>query len=280
MTAAKPLVACLILWFGTVGPPMLAQTTAETPSSPRDRIARWLDQLRQPTSTFDPPSITRYLRIRDDVTGKILTEIDAFVAEHVVPEKTNEAQIKGDLNSLLHHLPNLSPEPTAAFLVNLWSGRYLVVGLDIPRIGDGPDDAMWLRAYRDEGNRFVRVAAVEFSQDRQPGPGNDGALVSLTVTGLEQISAARFWFVATARRLQGDQNRMAVRVGQFDGERFTTVATALDIFPSRPPAVRPMPDGGFTIHRRAERDGKPIVERYIINDLGPIKADEWDADSR
>jgi hypothetical protein len=160
--------------------------------------------------------------------------------------------------------------------VNLSAGRFLVIGVDVPRIGDGPDDAMWLRAYRDEGSQFARVAAAEFAQDREPGPGNQGALMSLQVTGLAPVSTNDFWFVGTARRIQGDRNTIALRIGRFDGETFTAVSAAPEIFPSMSPTVRPLADGGFTVHRRASRDGKQIVERYALTTQGPIRVDTWD----
>ena len=258
-----------------------ARQADPTPSPDRvARVARLLDQLRQPTSTFDPPSIARYLRIRDGVTEAVLTEVDAFVTEQFIPSRTDEAQVNAGLDVLLHHVPHGSMEATSAFLVNLSTGRYLMVGIDIPRIGDGPDDAMWLRAYRDDGGQFVRVAASEFAQDRQRGPGNDGGLMSLHVTGLEPISATHFWFVATAHRHQGDLGTVVLRIGRFDGDTFTAVAGAPDVFPSVSPTVRALPDGGFTLQRRASRNGKRIVERYAMTERGPLKVDEWDADSR
>ncbi len=274
-------VAALTIILCAANHPAAAQQPDTTPSADRAaRVTRLLDQLRQPTSTFDPPSIARYMRIRDGVTAEVLAEVDAFVTEHFTPGKTDEAQVKAGLDALLHHVPAISMEATSAFLVNLSIGRFLVVGVDIPRIGDGPDDAMWLRAYRDDGAQFVHVTAAEFAQDRQRGPGNDGGQISLQLTGLEPLSATHFWFVATARRIQGDLGTVVLRIGRFDGETFTAVAAAPDIFPSVSPTVRALPDGGFTIQRRASRYGKRIVERYTMSEQGPIKVDEWDADSR
>lgn len=274
-------VAAITIILCGANHPAAAQHPDTTPSADRPaRVARLLDQLRQPTSTFDPPSIARYMRIRDSVTEEVFVEIDAFVTERFIPGQTDETQVKDCVDELLHHLPRHSMEATSAFLVNLSIGRFLVMGVDIPRIGDGPDDAMWLRAYRDDGGRFVRVAEAEFAQDRRRGPGNDGALISLQLTGLEPLSAAHFWFVATARRIQGDLGTVVLRIGRFDGETFTAVAAAPDIFPSVSTTVRALPDGGFTVQRRASRYGKRIIERYTMNEQGPIKVDEWDADSR
>ena len=274
-------VAALAILLCAVNHPAGAQQPDTTPSADRSaRVARLLDQLRQPTSTFDPPSIARYMRIRDSVTEEVFAEIDAFVTEHFIPGQTDELQVKDSVDELLHHLPRHSLEATAAFIVSLSTGRYLVTGIDVPRIGDGPDDAMWLRAYRDDGGRFVRVAESEFAQDRRRGPGNDGGLISLQLTGLEPLSATHFWFVATARRHQGDIGSVVLRIVRFDGETFTTVAAAPDVFPTVSPTVGPLPDGGFTVQRRASRYGKRIVERYAMTEQGPVKVEEWDADSR
>jgi len=281
MRSTRSRVAALTICLCTANHLAAAQQPDTTPSADRfARVAQLLDRLRQPTSTFDPPSIARYMRIRDGVTEEILAEVDAFVTERFIPGQTDEAHVRADMDALLHHLPEISLEATSAFLVTLTTGRYLVVGIDIPRIGDGPDDAMWLRAYRDDGGQFVRVAAAEFAQDRRRGPGNDGSLMSLQLTGLEPLSAARFWFVATASRRQGALATVVLRIGRFDGERFTAVAAAPDIFPSVSPTVRSLSDGGFTIQRRASRYGKGIIERYAMTEQGPIKVDEWDADSR
>ena len=51
--------------------------------------------------------------------------------------------------------------------------------------------------------------------------------------------------------MQGDLGTVVLRIGRFDGETFTAVGGAPDIFPSVSPTVQ-----------------------------GPIKVDEWDADSR
>jgi hypothetical protein len=274
-------VATLTILLCAANHPASAQQPDTTPSADRPaRVALLLDQLRQPTSTFDPPSIARYMRIRDSVTEEVFAEIDAFVTEHFIPGQTDEAQVKDGVDELLHHLPRHSLEATAAFVVSLSTGRYLVTCIDIPRIGDGPDDAMWLRAYRDDGGRFVRVAEAEFAQDRRRGPGNDGGLTTLQLTGLEPLSATRFWFVATAVRHQGALGSVVLRIVRFDGETFTTVAAAPDVFPAASPTVEPLPDGGFTVQRRASRYGKRIVERYAMTEQGPVKVEEWDAESR
>lgn len=279
MTGVRHAAACLALFLSLSDPRVHAQVTAAVPPDRAERVAALLDQLRQPTSTFDKPSIARYLHIRDPITAQVLAEIDAFVIEQFVPGRTDDDQVKAGIDRLLHNRPR-STEATSAFLVNLSAGRYLVVGIDIPRIGDGPDDAMWLRAYRDEGGQFARAAAAEFAQDREPGPGNQGALMSLQVTALAPVSTNDFWFVGTARRIQGDRNTVALRIGRFDGETFTATASAPDIFPSMSPTVRPLADGGFTVHRRVARDGKQIIERYTMTPQGPIKVEERDEDSR
>jgi len=277
---ARHLVGCFAFWLLFPVPPARAQTPSAEPADRAARVVELLNQLRQPTSTFDPPSIARYLALRDRVTGEVLDEVDAFVTDHVVPGKASEPQVKADLDMLLRHVPHSSMEATSAFLVNLWTGRYLVIGIDIPRIGDGPDDAMWLRAYRDDGVQFVRVAAAEFVQDRPLARGGDGRLLSLNVTGLEPLSASHFWFVAMAHRHQGDRGTVVLRIGRFDGDSFVLVAVASDFFASVSPTVRPLLDGGFTVHRRASRNGKRIVERYGITERGPLKVDEWDDDGR
>jgi hypothetical protein len=231
------------------------------------------------TNGFEQPD-AHYYRTRDRLTQQVLAEVDAYVTENVVPRTIRVPQVKAALDEVLNHVPKASLEATSAFLVTLTSGNYLIISVDVMRTGQGPDDAMWLRAYKETGQQFVLVSDAEYTQDRKV-PANEGFLMGLQILGLPpQPSAQDVWFVAWARRHLPDSIALALRLCRFNGETFSTGAITGDIVPSFHPPVRPTPDGGFTVHRRTAPEGPHIVEQYAVTAQGPVKVNEWKADRR
>jgi hypothetical protein len=103
-------------------------------------VSRLLKDLRW----HDLDSHEQYLKIHNERTNRLLSELDGFIAESVSPRAT-AASVTTGLDSLLGHKKGDLPH-SAAFLLNLPGGHFLVIGVEATRGGGAiPEDALELK---------------------------------------------------------------------------------------------------------------------------------------
>jgi hypothetical protein len=268
----------LALGFAVVCPAAVAQEIRPIPA-PVDRVetvARLLDVLRRtdnPTTEFEragpPYTPSSYRVIKDSVTQQVLSEVDIFVTDLLLPGSMPVAQMKSWLDQLLNHAPH-SLEAASVFPVTLPSGRYLVIGVDVPRIGPPPEDALSLRAYKESAGQFRLVADAELV--RAEG-GVTQTMSSLHVAALRsQPVSGEFWFLAWARVNSAEGFAISLRLYRFDGTQFRTVATTGNVRVKSDQAVRTTPQG-FSV-ATVDESQSAVIEEYAVTANGPVRLDD------
>src|SRR4249919_3299887 len=115
----------LVVW----GQPGIAQTP-QPPVNRVESVGRLLKELRW----HDNKSHQQYLRIKDERTKRLLSEVDGFVTESYSPGTATADQVKAGLDALLGHKKGDMTESTA-LSVSLPTGQFLVVGVEVTRGG-------------------------------------------------------------------------------------------------------------------------------------------------
>jgi hypothetical protein len=113
----------LVVW----GQPGIAQTP-QPPVNLVESVGRLLKELRW----HDNESHQQYLRIKDERTKRLLSEVDGFVTESYSPGTATADQVKAGLDALLGHKKGDMTESTA-LSVSLPTGQFLVVGVEVER---------------------------------------------------------------------------------------------------------------------------------------------------
>jgi hypothetical protein len=109
---------CLTLLFSVA---LYGQTN---PQSRSDRVSRMSKQLHWK----DGPGHDQYLATKDALTNQIFAEVDGFIADSIQPNTTVN-QVTAALDGLL----NQQGSPSVAFMVNLPTGSFLIVGVQLQR---------------------------------------------------------------------------------------------------------------------------------------------------
>jgi hypothetical protein len=261
---------CLALLF-SVG--LYGQTNP--PPSRSDRISQMSKQLHWK----DGPGYDQYLRTKDAMTNQIFAEVDGFITDSIQPNMTVN-QVTAALDGLLNHHQGSGIKSTA-LTADLPNGSFLIVGVDVER-GEGAidDDAISLRAYRNQGGKFEFVAAT--NDIRSDIPGNSHlccvyakALSSLPVTG-------EFWFIAWAMVPPQSPYTIALRLFTFDGQQFRTLWSPPDIRTvAHLENVVEVTSTGFVVTSAVDSTGGAahspdviIHEQYALSVNGPVKITE------
>lgn len=275
------VAACL-----TVGGQAFGQTLeVAVPSERASNVARLLKDL----CWHDKDSHEQYLKIRNERTNRLLGELDGFIAENVSPRATAVAVTTG-LDSLLGHKKG-DLLHSAAFLVNLPGGQFLVIGVEVTRGGGAiPENAFSFRAYKDNGGPFVFASAIEFRHGDVSGRNE---LDDWSPSVLLQIKpllprpvGSEFWFLAWADASSFAPPVVMMRLFAFDGDHFRIVWAPNDFQTDDQTAVELTFDG-FTIRKlfdpAVQAAGSPTVvihERYALTVDGPEKIGEWEGSRR
>jgi hypothetical protein len=155
------------------------------------------------------------------------------------------------------------------FPVTLPGGRFLVIGVDVARIGPPPEDAMSLRAYKETAGQFKPVANIELVRGDSDAPELRGGLQVAALRS--QPVPGEFWFIAWARVESARGAVITLRVYGFDGTRFRTVAATGDVLVDGfPQAVRTTQDG-FSVTRLVDETKRRLIEEYAVTANGPVK---------
>jgi hypothetical protein len=266
------------VWLAVSGSAVSAQTPA-TPVNRVENVARLLKELRWSTNEGHED----YLRIKNDTTKRLLTEVDGFIAEAFSPRSTTTDQVRAGLDALLNNAKG-SMQQSVAFPVNLPIGHFLIIGVEIPRGGGAiPEDAISFRAYREAGDHFQAVADVDYPRD---GPPYDSVEILAFVNAKplsSQPIGTEFWFMAWAQLPSASSPPIVTtRLFGFHGERFRTLWTT-DPFntPYIDQAVEITRDGGFTLRTMPNSRAFTIInKRYAVTADGPQKVTEWETQER
>ena len=255
---------------------------AQTTAAPADR-ANNVRQLSNELRWHDAEGHKQYLRIKEDRTKRLLSEVDGFISETVSPSATTAGQVKAGLDALLGHTMGEGRD-SAAFSVNLPNGHFLIIGVELWRGGGAmSEDAMSFRAYRETENKFVLVADTDYRHTGDVSEESWEPLVNLSVKALPTAPvASQFWFIASAVVPPRMPPTVTMRLFAFDGERFRTVWTRQDfIAPDDRSAMQFTQDGGFTLSRMPDPHGdKVVIEQYVVTADGPQKVTEWETERR
>jgi hypothetical protein len=275
----KKRTAAFVVVAGLAAHATFAQTQGT--AAPADRattVARLLKELRWTGAEGHKA----YLQTKDEQTKRVLDEVDGLVAESLSPGTTTAGHVKARLDTLLGHKKG-DMEESAAFSVNLPSGRFLVVGVEVRRGGGAiSENAMSLRAYRETENQYVPVADADYLHTGDP-TWEDGfqPLADLRVKALTlQPIGNEFWFIAWAEVPPRSPYTVTMRLFGFDGEKFRTIWTTDDFMtPNVNRAIQITADGGFILRTTPYR-GPDVNKQYAVTADGPQKVTEWETQER
>jgi hypothetical protein len=237
----------------------------------------------------DKDSHELYLKIRDERTNRLLSELDGFIAENVSPRATAAAVTTG-LDSLLGYKKGDLPHG-AAFFPNLPGGQFLVIGVEVRRGGGAiSENAFSFRAYKDNGSSFVFASAIEFRHGDVSGRNeldDWSPSVLLQIKPLPpRLVGSEFWFLAWAEVSSFVPPVVMMQLFAFDGDHFRTVWAPKDFQTEDQKAVELTFDG-FIIGKLFDPTGRAagspttvIHEQYALTVDGPQKIGEWEEQRR
>ena len=255
-----------------------------------------------------------YVRIRDDVTSNLLTEIDGVVTDSFRPG-VQPGQVRSGLDALLGYKEG-DGFHNVAFVADIAGEQYLIVGVELwrgPEVrapdsaaaptepplpdaaarpptlpgeelpGQAWGNAISFRAYRATGDRLIAVGNQGFAVSDDP---DHVILCCLTATVLATPVSGEFWFAAWAQVVEQSPPIVAFRVYAFDGKTFRTVWAAKDFMAeSVLTKAIDVTSNGFVLNRlfdptghAAHSPGIVIHEQYALTPNGPQKVTEWTTD--
>ncbi len=240
-----------------------------------------LDDLLAQLQWRDRDGAERYRLVGDDITQRVFERIDTFVAEHGMTGGAADVHLRGKLDQLLGHVGNDDMRGSTDFSVMLPSGRFRVIGVEVPRGGGAiSEDAISFRAYREAGTRLTHVTDIELP-DREPSDRLGWPLHSINASPLKiQPNGNELWFLAWANVSPSSPYTITARLYGFDGERFRTVWAPADFLsPSVLRGIAVTSDGGFLLHRMPNfKEVDVITEHYAVTADGPQKVGETSTD--
>jgi len=172
-----------------------------------------------------------------------------------------------------------------AFFSELASGRFLIVGVELPRGGPAiSEDVVCFRAYRAQGDRFTFVATSEFLHSSDP---NNDALTSLQAQRLPAPTLEReAWFLAWAMVPPRSPYTVAMRLLAFDGETFRTLWAPKDVVSTSVADTVSVLPSGLTVNALFAADGNAahatelLHQQYLLTIDGPQQIAEWRTPNR
>jgi len=213
----------------------------------------------------DESSRHEYLQMRDATTNELLREVDGFISESFNARSVVADRVKLSLDGLLGHKDG-DWRTSIAITTDLPSGRFLVIGIQVPRGGPAiAEDAVSIRAYKAEGDKFVFVADTGRDLDNH----------FLNAKALSSPNPNEVWLIAWGDQPPRTPYSVALRVYAFDGKGFRTVWEPADITTGNVESAVQLAPNGFTIDRydddrftRGESSYR-LREEYILTRDGP-----------
>ncbi len=242
-------------------------------------VGRLLSQLQW----HDEASHGGYLAKRDEVMRSLWREIDGLVSDSFRPSAATTKLVKAKLNALLGYQgrPGDTLRTNTAFFVTLPKGRFLVVGVEVPRGGPAiAEDEISYRAYRDDGQQFTFVSAVEDLHSSDAS--SPFALGMYTLPLVPAPVVGESWFIALTEIPPQSPPTVAMRLYAFDGENFRTVWSPKDFMVESADKAVDVKNGGLIVNslfdptgQAAHSPGVVVHQQYVLTVEGPKKVAEW-----
>ncbi len=195
-----------------------------------------LEQLRW----HDDSSREQYLRARDNATNQVFGRLDGFVSQSLKPNATTAGRVKLSVDAQLGRREGDLGE-NIAFTPTLASGKFLIVGVDVPRGGPAiAEDAISIRAYRNDKNQFGLLA--------ETGSDLDGHFLNAKAFPTAPV-AGEFWLIAWGDQPPRTPYTVALRIYAFDGSSFRTVWSPDDIVTRNVSSAVRLTPTGFSLDR-------------------------------
>jgi hypothetical protein len=219
------------------------------------------------------PGHERYDAVKETVTQSVFDEVDGYITETYSAAVTPE-QVKAGIDTLMGRKDG-DDLGDFAFSTNLPSGKFMIVGIELPRGGPAiSEDAIAFRAYGTVGNKLKFIASTgNLSQSEY--------LVSLRAKALPASPVpGEFWFMAWADVPPLSPYQIAVRLYAFNGKSFRTVWSPENIIsPNIDDAVQVGPNGRVTINRLPVWDSQTVLhDQYTVTAGGLKKVAETTTD--
>ena len=267
MSSKKLLLAFILPVFGLY----IARGQVQTPKSVSDRAAA-VAKISKQLQWHDESSREQYNKTKERATKDVLGEIDGFVAASFSPRTAAAGRVKVGLDELLGHKDG-DWGTNVAFTPALRAGRFLVIATEIPRGGPAiAEDAVSIRAYKDEDNRFTLVD--ETGHDLDDHFLNTEALPKAPIEG-------EFWFIAWGDQPPRSPYSVAMRIYAFDGSKFRTIWTPADIIVQNVASAVQLTADGFAVDRldfdRYSTGQSPyrMRDEYVLTVDGPKRISSY-----
>lgn len=212
--------------------------------------------------------LKQYESIKDDVTKKLVGEIDAYITDSFTSDST-VGEVKTGLDTVLGRKDG-DDMHNLVFSTNLAGCQFLIVGIELlgggTNASNGYGNGVSFRAYTISGSKFVYVASTENL--------SDSALVSLNALRIPAPPVTgEFWFMAWADVPPLAPYTVAMRLYAFDGKSFRTVWAPVNIIADNVNrAVEIGADSRLVINRMPDFKSQTILhEKYSITTDGPEK---------
>lgn len=225
---------------------------------------------------------SEFERTKDDVTDQLLTGVDGVV-ENTFIRSMSVASMTAALNALLGHRSG-SFRGCSVFQSTLPSGRFIVAGIEVARGGGAfSENAVSLRAYRENGDFLVRVANARYSRADEVTEDGYEPLGHLEMRELPaRPIGSEAWYLVWIGVPPRSPYTATIALYAFDGQRFRVVWKREDfITPNLPKAVTVSADGSFSIDTMPDRQQtRVVVEKYALTADGPQKIGESEREQR
>lgn len=247
---------------------------AQTPGDQTSRVGR-IGSLSRQLRWHDEASARSYRATRDDVTRRLMSEIDGFISDNFNASSATPQQVGNGLDSVMGYGRG-DWRHNVAFSMRFSGSNFLVVGIEVGRGGDAVDeDAISFHAYKENNRRFDLVAATDNL--------SNSPLVDLrAVTIASPPVSGEFWFLAMAVVPPQSPPTIALRLYAFDGQRFRMVWSPGNILAEGVEKAVEMSPNGFVVNRLFDPTGLAAHaptgiahEQYILTADGPQMVTEW-----
>lgn len=268
-TAGRHIVLFVACQMLLAFPISVAAQGNGVPADHASRIRSLSEQLRW----HNEEELKQYDATKAAVTQNLLHEIDRYIAENFSSDSTAD-QVKSGLDSVLGRKDGELIH-NVAFLADLPSGHFLIVGIELWRGGSAiGEDAVSFRAYQASGKKLFYTASI--------GDMTDLGVIDLNATRVPAPPSVpgEFWFISWADVPPLAPYTVAIRLYAFDGKAFREVwAPENFIAHNVDSAVDVSSNGSFVVHRMPDWKSQVILnEQYSVIGQEPQKTAEWTSD--
>jgi hypothetical protein len=236
---------------------MLVPALAQTPlqESSQERTAK-LESLSKALRWNDEASRLRYHSVSHDLTRQVTAEIDGFIVDNFKPA-VKPGEVNAALKKLLADFASPGAGANTVFSVDLPSGHFLLAVIDLLRVaGAQYDDAISLRAYKEEGEHLAPLADAGGDLDRR-------MLTSVLLLSRSPLSNESRLLVTVRWSSIGSPYSLQSRLYAFDGNRFRSLWKSPEFRTSDLSTVVRETPSGFTINSLSEATGNVIDDQFI-----------------